>query len=179
VPTISATIREAGPADATGIARIYDHYVRETVVTFEEVPVPPEEMERRRREVTALPLPWLVAVRGEEVLGYAYATRWRARAAYRHTAETTVYLAPHATGRGLGTRLLVDLFERLDAGSIHTVIAGIALPNPASVALHERMGLVRVGTFTEVGRKLGRWVDVAFWQGAPGAPASRAARHGA
>ncbi len=98
------------------------------------------------------------------VAGYAYASRWNLRSAYRHTVECTAYLAPDATGRGLGTRLYEELFARLRSLDVHAVIAVIALPNPASVALHERFGLRQAGLFREVGRKFGAWVDVGYWQ---------------
>jgi phosphinothricin acetyltransferase len=107
--------------------------------------------------------PWLVA-EDERVLGFAYAGRWRGRCAYRFSAEITVYMDERATGRGLGSRLLTELFERLRAAGMHSVLAGIALPNEASVALHEKMGMEKVAHFGQVGFKLGRWIDVGYWQ---------------
>jgi phosphinothricin acetyltransferase len=111
-------------------------------------------------------------VRDGSVIGYAYATRWRARPAYRHAVESTVYLDPAAAGQGLGARLYRQLLKQLQAGGLHTVIAGIAQPNERSVALHERLGFRKVAHFAQVGRKFDRWVDVAYWQLLlPGAPA--------
>lgn len=159
-----ATIREARPADAGAIARIYDHYVLDTVVTFEEAPVPADAMAARLVEVQALALPWLVAEAGDVVVGYAYATRWRARSAYRHSAETTVYLRDGLSGAGLGTALYSELLARLRVQGLHAAIGGIALPNAASVALHEKLGFEHVGTFRQVGRKHDRWIDVGYWQ---------------
>jgi phosphinothricin acetyltransferase len=178
----TALVRDVAPADAERVAEIYDHYVRDTWITFEEAPVPAQEMSRRIDEVRSASLPWLVAEREGRVVGYAYATKWRGRCAYRYSVESTVYLEPSATGCGLGTALMTALLGRLRAASLHVVIAGIALPNPASVALHERLGLRRVATFEEVGFKFGCWIDVAYWQGflapevaarAPKAPACR------
>lgn len=156
-------LRHCTPADAEQICSIYNHYVRETVITFEEAPVPVSEMAQRIADVSAR-LPWFVWEADKAILGYAYATPWKARAAYRHSVEASIYLAPQATGKGLGTRLYVALIEDLRQKGLHCVIGGAALPNPASVALHEKLGFTRVAEFREVGFKLGRWVDVAYWE---------------
>jgi L-amino acid N-acyltransferase YncA len=157
-------VRPVHAVDADAIASIYDHYVAHTVVTFELDPVTADTMRSRIDEIAALALPWHVVEDDGAVLGYAYATRWRARPAYRHSVETTVYLHPDATGRGLGRLLYGDLLDALRRDGYHTAIGGIALPNAASVALHEALGFVPVGEFREVGRKFGRWIDVGFWQ---------------
>lgn len=156
-------IRDAKPADAAAIAAIYNHYIAKTVVTFEEVEVTAEEM-RRRRRLVAEKFPWLVVEEAGSVVGYAYASPWHARAAYRHSVETTVYLAPDATGRGLGRPLYEALLDRLPPLGVHAAIGGIALPNPASVALHERLGFAKAAHYREVGHKFGRWIDVGYWQ---------------
>jgi len=114
--------------------------------------------------VQAVSLSWFVAERAGEVVGYSYATSWRPRAAYRHSAETTVYLAPGEAGRGIGSALYQYLISALSDQQIHAIIGGIALPNPASVALHEKFGFHKVAHFEQVGFKLGRWVDVGYWQ---------------
>ena len=158
-------IRDATAADAAAVAAIYDHYALGTVVTFEEAAVPTAVMAERIAAVQEDGLPWLVAVEDGDVVGYAYAAPWNPRSAYRHTVEVTAYLAPDATGRGAGSALYEQLFTRLRALGVHAVVAVIALPNPASVALHERFGLRPAGVFHEVGRKSGRWVDVGYWQG--------------
>jgi phosphinothricin acetyltransferase len=152
------------PADAGGVAAIYNHYVEHTIVTFEESVVPDAEMARRVAAVVDVGLPWIVAEEGGRVVGYAYAGPWKGRSGYRHTVETSVYLAPDAVGRGLGTALCLDVLARVRDRGTHAVIAGIALPNPASVRLHENLGMRRVATFPEVGLKFGRWIDVAYWQ---------------
>jgi L-amino acid N-acyltransferase YncA len=157
-------IRPATMADAAPVAAVYNHYVRETSVTFEEAEIPPPETARRIQEVGAASLPWLVAERDAQIVGYAYATRWHARAAYRFSAEITVYLDPSHTRVGIGSRLYEQLFPILRARGIHAVMAGIALPNEASVALHEKFGLVKVAHFKEVGFKFNRWIDVGYWQ---------------
>ncbi len=110
-------------------------------------------------------LPWLVAENDSGVVvGYAYASKWKGRCAYRHSAEVTVYLAPDAAAQGVGTRLYEALFSELRDRGIHTAIGGIALPNPPSVALHEKFGMKKVAHFAEVGHKFDRWIDVGYWQ---------------
>jgi L-amino acid N-acyltransferase YncA len=158
------TLRAAVAADAAAIATIYNHYVTETVVTFEEERVTAPEMARRLADVSAASLPWLVAEDDVEVIGYAYAAKWKTRSGYRFSVEVTVYLAPAATRRGIGSRLYAELFSLLQERGIHAAIGGIALPNDASIALHEKFGLRKVAHFEEVGFKLGRWVDVGYWQ---------------
>jgi phosphinothricin acetyltransferase len=157
-------IRPAIPPDCVAIARIYNHYIRETVVTFEEDEVSAAEIQARLGEVRATSLPWLVIEEAGSVSGYAYATRWKGRSAYRYSAESTIYLEPSSIGRGLGTRLYGALLDDLRSRSLHVVIGGIALPNQASVALHERLGFSKVAHYKEVGFKFSRWIDVGYWQ---------------
>lgn len=156
-------IRPATPDDAAAIVDIYNHYVATTVISFEERPVTADEMAGRIRDVTAV-LPWLVYEADGRVIGYAYATRWRVRSAYRFAAETSVYLAPGQGGQGIGSALYTELLEQLRAREIHMAIGGIAQPNPASVALHERLGFEKVAHFKQVGRKFDRWIDMGYWE---------------
>lgn len=156
-------VRPCKESDAARICEIYNRFVRETVVTFEEQPVTPADIAGRIRKVIRT-LPWLVCEERGTVAGYAYAAPWHARSAYRYSVESTIYLMPESCGRGLGTRLYSTLLEALEARGIHCVIGGIALPNPASVALHEKVGFAKVGHLHEVGFKLGRWVDVGYWE---------------
>jgi phosphinothricin acetyltransferase len=160
----STTIRDAAAPDAAAVAEIYNHYVMNTVVTFEEDAVPDAEMARRIAEVQSASLPWLVAETDGQVVGYVYARPWHPRSAYRHSVEITVYLAHTHLGRGIGSRLYDQLFPILQARRIHAALGAIALPNDASVALHEKFGLRKVGQFDEVGFKLDRWIDVGYWQ---------------
>lgn len=157
-------MRPATESDAQAITDIYNHYVTATVVTFEEEPIDAAEMSRRMQEVRSASLPWLVAEEDGQVVGYAYATKWRARSGYRFSAEITVYLAPTRGGRGIGSKLYGELFPILQARGIHAVMGGIALPNDASVALHEKFGLRKVAHFEQVGFKFDRWIDVGYWQ---------------
>src|SRR3954468_20997968 len=128
-------IRTATVEDAPAICAIYNPYVTGSTISFEEEPVSLEAMRTRITEVTAL-FPWLVFEEHGQVGGYAYATRWRVRAAYRHSVEASLYIAPQFQKRGIGTRLYTELIERLRAQGVHQVIGGAALPNPGSAALH-------------------------------------------
>lgn len=160
----AAAIRQATAGDAASIAAIYNHYVLNTIVTFEEEAVPASEIASRLADVHAESLPWLVAESGGEVAGYAYATSWKSRRGYRFSTEITVYLHHACGGRGLGSRLYGQLFPILRDRGVHVVIGGIALPNDPSVALHEKFGLEKVAHFQEVGTKFDRWIDVGYWQ---------------
>ena len=157
-------IRDAVADDARAIAAIYNPFIADTTISFEEAPVTDAVMAQRIADVQAGGLPWLVAERDGAVLGYAYATKWRVRHAYRFSVESSVYLAPGSARQGLGSALYAALLERLTACGCHLVIGGIALPNAASVALHEKMGYEKVAHFREVGFKFGRWLDVGYWQ---------------
>lgn len=157
-------IRPAEAADAAAICEIYNHYIEHTVITFEEVLLTAGDIGKRLQDINAIGLPWLVAEVQGVVIGYAYAGKFRDRSAYRYTAEVTVYLAPAGTGQGAGTRLYNALFEALRERSIHIVIGGSPLPNVASVALHEKMGMEKVAHLEEVGCKFGKWLDVGYWQ---------------
>jgi L-amino acid N-acyltransferase YncA len=163
----SMRVRAAAVGDAEAIARIYGHYILNTSISFEQEPVSPAEMAERMREVFGDSLPWLVAEQAAQVVGYAYAGKWKGRCAYRYSAESSVYLDPRFTGRGIGKQLYQALLAALRDRSIHVVIAGIALPNAASIALHERLGFSKVAHFKEVGYKFGQWIDVAYWQRSP------------
>jgi phosphinothricin acetyltransferase len=157
-------LRDASTVDAAQIVSIYNHYVLNTVISMEYETVTPADMAQRIRDVQSVGLPWLVLLDGERIVGYAYASRWRARFGYRHSAESSVYLAPEQQRRGLGGMLYRRLLERLREQGCHAVMGGIALPNPGSVALHEKLGFNQVAHFREVGRKFGHWVDVGYWQ---------------
>jgi L-amino acid N-acyltransferase YncA len=158
------TVRAATEADAPALANIYNHYVAQTVITFEEDPISAADMVQRMDETRSASLPWLIAQELDRVVGYACAAKWRERSAYRFSAEITAYLAPGERRRGIGSKLYAELFPLLQTRGIHAVMAGIALPNEASIALHEKFGMRKVAHFHEVGSKLGRWVDVGYWQ---------------
>ena len=156
-------IRNCTPADAEQICAIYNYFIANTVITFEEEPVTPEVMAGRIDGYTQL-FPWLVCEVAGEIVGYAYATKWRERAAYRRSVEVTVYVK-HDSGRmGYGKALYASLLALLEEMDCHLILAGIALPNPASVGLHEFFGFSKAAHFTQVGYKFGEWIDVGYWQ---------------
>jgi phosphinothricin acetyltransferase len=156
------TIRLARAGDAAAIQSIYAPIVEATAVSF-ELEAPSVEEMRRRIETTLLTLPWVV-YDSDGVLGYAYARLFRSRPAYHWTVEVTVYVHPAHRGTGVGRALYTSLFECLRVQGYRTALAVIALPNPASVALHERMGFRSIGVFHAVGHKLGAWHDVGWWE---------------
>jgi L-amino acid N-acyltransferase YncA len=161
---VSVRIRSAVPSDATVIARIYNYYVENTVITFEEELVSAQTIATRIADVQRVSLPWLVAELDCGVVGYAYANKWKLRSAYRYSVETTIYLEHGREGQGIGKPLYAELLNQLRGMGVHVAIGGAALPNEASVALHEKLGFERVATFRQVGFKHGRWIDVAYWQ---------------
>lgn len=158
------TIRLADPdRDAAATAAIYRPAVESSIATFEEVAPSPDEMARRIR--STLPrTPWLVATDSDTaVVGYAYAGIHRERAGYRWSVDISAYVRPDRHGRGIGRRLYDELLPILRRQGFVNAYAGIALPNPASVALHEAIGMRRIGVYERVGWKLGAWVDVAWF----------------
>ena len=156
-------IRSALATDAQAMADIYNPFILGTTITFEEEAVTPQEMASRIRAVMSA-LAWLVIEVQGTVAGYAYATPWKTRSAYRRTVESAIYVDPSQAGQGLGTRLYEALLGELQQLGVHAVLGGIALPNEASVALHERLGFEKVGQLQQVGWKLQRWVDVGYWE---------------
>ncbi len=156
-------IRPVAAADAPRIVEIYNHHVRRTMVTFEEQPVADGEMARRIAETT-LTYPWLVSEVEGTLVGYAYASSWKRRSAYRFAAESTIYMDARFSRRGLGLELYGALITEMRSRGLHCAIGGISLPNPASIALHEKLGFRHIGQFREVGWKFGKWVDVGYWE---------------
>jgi L-amino acid N-acyltransferase YncA len=156
-------IRRASEADADRIAEIYNWYVLNTVITFETSAVSPQEMRERIREKLTQ-FDWVVGEFNHQIVGYAYYGSFRHRAAYSHTVESTVYLARESTGKGFGKRLYSALIESASKKGFREVIGVIALPNPASLALHQALGFREAGFLRGVGHKFGEYVDVALWQ---------------
>lgn len=157
------SIRSARASDLEALTRIYNHYVETTPVTFD---VTPFSVEQRRgwfeHYAGRGPYRLLVAELDGEPAGYASSSRFRDKRAYDPTVETTVYLRPDRVGRGIGTQLYAELFERLAGEEVHRAVAGVTLPNPVSLALHRRFGFEPVGTFDEVGFKLSRYWSVQW-----------------
>jgi len=161
---MAVLIRLAREDDAAAIASIYRHYVDRTPISFEDSP--PDAAEMKRRILGERPgfHPWFVAEEGEQLLGYAASSPFRSRSAYRWTVETGIYLVADAGGRGIGRELLATLLDVLERQSYVAAIGAIALPNDASVALHEKLGFIYAGTYRGVGFKLGEWLDVGLWE---------------
>jgi len=157
-------IRIATEQDAEAISHIYNHYITTTVITFEEEVVSSDDIADRIKTTLAAGLPWLIAEEDNIVLGYAYATPWKSRSAYQFSVETSVYLDPNASRKGWGSQLYQALFVQLQHTKVRTVIGGIALPNPASIALHEKLGMHKSAHFSKVGYKFNQWIDVGYWQ---------------
>jgi phosphinothricin acetyltransferase len=164
--TPATLVRAAIPGDLPALTAIYNHYIVNTTVTFDLNPFEPEERRawfedhatsgRHRLLVAAAP--------DGAVLGYTTTSRWRPKAAYDTTVESSVYCHPGAVGQGIGRQLYAALFDALAGEDVHRIVAGIGQPNPASVALHERFGFRRVGVFSSVGRKFGNYWDVAWFE---------------
>lgn len=158
-------VRPASEDDLSAINDIYNHYVLESHVTFDLEAI---EMDERREwfghYARSGPYRLFVAEEGGHVVGYASSSPFKSRPGYNSSVETSIYLAPEAIGKGLGATLYEKLFHAIEGEDLHRAYAGIALPNPASVALHERFGFKQVAHFTEQGRKFGRYWDVAWFE---------------
>ncbi len=153
-------------SDADSLCCIYNKYVTDTRITFEETPLQVDEMVSRIKNITQN-YSWLVYEEDGKILGYTYASQWKERAAYRHSVEIAIYIDSDYVGKGIGTLLIRELLPALKTlreKSIHGVIYGVALPNPASIALCEKFGFEKVAHLKEVGYKLGEWVDVGYWE---------------
>lgn len=171
---MNTTIRNAAPEDMEAVARIFSHYVLNSVATFEEDPPATAYWRQRLSDLTALGQPFLVAEAAGEVVGYAYAGSWRPRPAYRHTVEDTIYLDPAWVGRGIGRMLLTALVEKCSEAGYRQMIAVIAdTGSDSSLALHRALGFAPAGRLVQVGFKHGRWIDTCLMQRAlPSVPPS-------
>jgi L-amino acid N-acyltransferase YncA len=156
-------IRNAELSDAAQVAEIYNYYIKNTHQTFETEILSADEMQKRIAEISAN-YPYLVAEEESEIYGYAYATQFKLRQAYAYSAEVSIYVKNEAKQKGIGSRLYAKLFAELAETHIHAIFAGISLPNDASVRFHERHGFTKAAHFREVGYKLGRWIDVGYWE---------------
>jgi L-amino acid N-acyltransferase YncA len=163
-PSRNPEIRAATEADAAALADIYNPYVLGSIVTFEESAITPRDMAARISEAAGVNLPFLVAQAAGVPVGFAYASKWKGRCAYRYSAETTVYVGSSHWRSGLGKALYTNLLDLLQRSGCHAAIGGIALPNEPSVRLHERLGFTQVAHFREVGFKFDKWIDVGYWQ---------------
>ena len=165
----AVTVRPSRDADIAAIAAIYGHHVLHGVASFEEVPPSADEIGRRRDEILAHGLPYLVAERAGRVLGYCYAGPFRTRSAYRFAVEDSIYIDPAEVGRGIGRRLLQPLIERCAERGCRQMIAVIGgSETVASIRLHRALGFVPIGVLPAIGFKFGRWIDTVLMQRALG-----------
>jgi len=156
-------IRDVHIDDAKQLVDIYNYYVLHSIVTFDDVPLQSKAFEDKISTINA-GFPFIIFEEDDEILGYAYAGKWRQKPAYKNTVESTVYVKNGVHGKRIGTQLYAKLLELIKQQNYHTVIGGLTLPNDASVKLHERFGFHEVAHFKEVGLKFGKWLDVGFWQ---------------
>lgn len=156
-------IRNVDVKDASQICQIYNEYIKETTITFEEEFVTESNMEKRIYEVTKS-LPWIVYEVDNQIIGYAYASKWKGRCAYRFSVESTVYLEKSSIGEGIGSKLYSNLINEIKNRNYHMIISGISLPNEKSVKIHEKFGFKKVAHFSEVGYKFDNWIDVGYWE---------------
>ena len=158
-------VRAGAEDDLAALTEIYNHYIVNTAITFDVRPLTPDERRPWLVDHVGHPRHLLLVAEDERGLaGYATTSRWRPKAAYDTTVESTVYCRADATGKGIGARLYGALFDAIATADVEQIVAGIGLPNAASIALHERLGFRRVGVFTNVGRKFDRFWDVAWYQ---------------
>ena len=165
-------VRPATPDDLPGVAAIYTHYVLNTVITFNTQVVPPAAwLTKFQKHIVEGPYTLLVAAIGGHVVGFIETGPFRPKQAYNRSVEITVYVSPDGRGSGVGTALFAELTARLDADPrFHRALSLIALPNDASIAIHEKFGFVHRGTLTEVGHKFGGYIDVAYYERPLGPP---------
>lgn len=155
-------IRDFSEKDADQIVAIYNHYIEHSHHTFETEHINKTEM-ASRISVILKHYPFIVYEENGKILAYAYATRWKHRQAYDNTAEASIYVDPNCKGKGIGTKLYAQLIQKLKQKELHCILAGISLPNEASIYLHENLGFKKAGVLKEVGYKFGKWIDVGYW----------------
>ncbi len=156
-------IRAVKSEDARQILNIYNYYVENTVITFEEDPVDLQEMEKRIEKITSTH-PWFVLEVDGKIQAYAYGSPWRVKSAYRFSSELTVYVHKNSRGKGYGTKLYKHLMDTLTESGMHCLYGVIALPNEGSSALHDKLGFTKCGHFSQVGYKFEKWLDVGYWE---------------
>lgn len=156
-------IRPVKITDAKQLVDIYNYYVVNSIVTFDEIPFSENDFKDRINTISSK-YPFIVFEEDDYILGYAYANMFRQKPAYNHTVETTIYLKNDVQGKAIGTKLYSELLNELKEQKYHAIIGGLTLPNEASVKLHEKLGFKQVAHFKEVGFKFNKWLDVGFWE---------------
>ena len=156
-------IREVKLSDAKAIVDIYNYYILNTNITFEEKQLTVDDMEERIIEKTAKH-PWIVYERDGQVIGYAYLSGWHSRSSYRYSNEASIYLDRNEKGHGIGKELFGQLLEVSKGYGVHTIVSGITIPNTESISLHEKFGFKKIAEFEEIGFKNNKWLNVGYWQ---------------
>ena len=159
-------VRPVCPSDAAAICSIYNYYIENTTISFEEIPLQTSVMEERICNISAK-YPYIVFADencGGEITGYAYINTWKERSAYRYSAEISVYVRYGFEGKGIGRILMENLLKEVRKTEIHSLVAGITLPNDRSVALQEKFGFKNIARFEEIGYKFNKWIDVGYWE---------------
>lgn len=156
-------IRKVDANDAVFICDIYNYYIKNTSISFEEDMKDVKIIKERIKEISSI-LPYLVYESDNRVIGYAYATKWKERTSYRYTVEISVYVEHNHHNKGIGTKLYTALIEELKSSDVHVALGGIVIPNDKSIALHEKLGFEKVAHLKEVGYKFDKWHDIEYWQ---------------
>lgn len=156
-------IRTVETKDILEICSIYNYYIENTTITFEKEPISVDEMGKRIMESVSS-YPWLVYEDHGTVIGYVYASKWKSRAAYRHSVELSIYLSKDNLGKGIGKKLYEKILAELKKTDVHAVIGGMSLPNERSKKLHESLGFKKIAEFKETGYKFQKWIDVGYWE---------------
>ena len=156
-------IRSVRRSDAKDIVDIYNYYILNTNITFEEEKLTIKDMEDRISEKTKNH-PWIVYEEEDKVIGYAYLSQWRNKSAYRFSNESSIYVHVNHKGKRLGIKLYEELLNLSKEYNIHTIVAGITIPNDASIRIHEKLGFEKIAEFKEIGFKNDTWLNVGYWQ---------------
>ena len=156
-------IREVKLSDAKAIVDIYNYYILNTNITFEEKQLTVDDMEERIIEKT-VKHPWIVYEMNGQVIGYAYLSGWHSRSPYRYSNEASIYLDRNEKGHGIGKKLFANLLEVSKDYGVHTIVSGITIPNAESISLHEKFGFKKIAEFKEIGFKNNKWLNVGYWQ---------------
>lgn len=156
-------IRSVTINDSKQLIDIYNYYIENSSATFEEESIDVIEMKKRIEEIIPT-LPWLVYQKKGDIIGYAHASPWKSRCAYRYSFEISIYVKFNSQCKGIGTKLYTELIKRLKILGAHSIIGGITLPNDSSIKLHEKFGFKKVAEFEKIGFKFGKWLNVGYWQ---------------
>ena len=163
MPKVDFKIRNVRFEDLNQLCNIYNHFVVNTTITFDTSIKTYEEFAEEMNEIIK-EYPFLLVEQNDQILGYAFVSKWKSRRAYNYTVESSIYLDPGSHQKGIGSILYNELITEIKKSKIHSVIAGITLPNDISIRLHEKLGFTKIAQFKEVGYKFEKWLDVGYWE---------------